>query len=56
MAGYQGRRLEWTSPGDAKIELWNRTAGPLHNGFSINWVPDPAKDTQHAARIAFSVR
>jgi hypothetical protein len=56
MAGYQGRKLEWTSTGDAKIELWNRTPGPLHSGFSINWAPDPEKDSQNAARISFTVR
>ena len=36
--------------------LWNAKPAPLHEGFTINWVPDAAKDTDGKARLAIEVK
>jgi hypothetical protein len=38
------------------ITLSNRQVGPLHDGFVLTWVSDPAKDPDGLARLSFDVK
>jgi hypothetical protein len=38
------------------MELWNRLEQPLHEGFAINWYPDPATDPDGKSRLKFTVK
>lgn len=53
---YQGKKIEFITSENAVMTLWNDHKAPLHEGFSINWVPDPVKDPTAKARLSFEVR
>lgn len=56
LAGYQGKRIEFSATENSRITLWNRTFQKLHNGFTINWSPDPEKDPDAESRLSFRIR
>jgi hypothetical protein len=54
--GYQGKELFFEASEGSRIELWNRHAQPLYEGFSINWYPDPEKDPEAKSRLSFEAK
>lgn len=56
VAAYQGKVLEFSATKNSRIELWCRLKQALHQGFSINWYPDPATDPTAKARLKFAVK
>jgi len=56
MAGLGDHRFEFEAGDGAAFEFWNKEAGPLSEGFSLLWKPDPAKDPQGKARLVMKVR
>lgn len=55
-AAYRGRRFIFTAGPDSVMTLWNAKEQPLHEGFSINWKADTAKDKDGKARLAIVVK
>jgi len=56
MAGLPGHRFEFAAGTGASFQLWNKEAGPLSEGFSLLWKPDPAKDPEGKGRLVLKVR
>jgi hypothetical protein len=56
IAAYQGKVIEFSASPHSRMELWNRRDQPLHDGFTINWYPDPATDPAGTARLRFEVK
>jgi hypothetical protein len=46
----------FTAGTGSAMDLWNAKEQPLHEGFSINWKADPAKDKDGKARLAIEVK
>lgn len=55
-SSYQGRRLIFTAAPNSAMNLQNSKAGPLHEGFTIVWAADTAKDPEAMARLAMEVK
>jgi hypothetical protein len=55
-AAYRGRSYVFTAGPNSAISLWNSGSKPLHEGFSINWKADAAKDKDGKARLAIEVK
>ncbi len=55
ISAYKGRKFEFIASQNSTIALSNEK-GPLHEGFEIQWLPDPAKDPQGKARLSLEVR
>lgn len=56
IAAYQGKVFEFAATPHSKLELWNRLEQPVHDGFTINWFPDPATDPDAKARLRIEVK
>jgi len=56
MAGYSGGRFEIAAGPGGVIELWNKDAGALYEGFTMGWKHDAAKDPEGKARLTFELR
>lgn len=56
IAAYKGKRLLFTAAPNSAMTLKNDKPGPLHEGFTINWLADTAKDTEGKARLAIEVK
>lgn len=55
-AAYPERRFEFTASPNSSFILQNDAAAPLHEGFTINWKADEAKDKDGRARLAIEVK
>jgi hypothetical protein len=55
-SAYQGKKFRFTTAANATMTLSNTNPGPLHKGFAILWLPDPAKDSGGKARLSFEVK
>jgi hypothetical protein len=55
ISSYKGRKFEFIASRNSTLALANEK-GPLHEGFEIRWLPDPAKDPQGKARLSLEVR
>lgn len=53
---YGGRKIHLTASPNSVMKLSNIKPASLSEGFSIQWSPDPAKDKDGNARLAFEVR
>ena len=56
MAGLPGHKFEFEAGAGATLQLWNKDAGPLSEGFSLLWKPDAAKDAEGKGRMVLKVR
>ncbi len=56
VGSYQGKVFEFAATKNSRMELWCRLKQPLHQGFSINWYPDPAKDPEGKSRLTLDVK
>lgn len=56
ISAYQGKRFVFTAAPNSSMTLWNPQSAPLHEGFSIHWSSDAAKDTEGKARLAIEVK
>lgn len=53
---YMGNDFVFKASPNSSLRLWNQGPGPLHQGFSLNWYPDPANDPENKARLHFTVK
>lgn len=56
ISAYRGKKIHFFSTPDCVMTLSNEKKAPLHEGFEIRWMPDPAKDPQGKARLSFEVK
>lgn len=57
VAAYKERRLLLMASTGSSIGLWNAKTAPLHEGFTLSWLPpDAAKDPKGEARLSIEVR
>jgi hypothetical protein len=56
MAAYKGKKFVFMASPGSSMNLASENTGPLHKGFAIVWVPDPAKDKDGKARLSFEVK
>lgn len=56
LSPYDGRGFEITASENSSMRLSNKQAGPLHEGFSLTWTADPAKDPEGKARLSIDVK
>lgn len=56
ISAYQGKVFEFAATPHSSMQLWNRLTQPVHDGFTINWFPDPATDPEAKARLKIEVR
>lgn len=55
-AAYQGRAFEFKAGTNAKMLVWARQEQEFHEGTTITWYPDPAKDPEGKARLTIDIR
>jgi hypothetical protein len=55
-SSYKGKKIHFFSSPECAMTLSNAKKAPLHEGFEIHWMPDPAKDAQGKARLSFEVK
>ena len=57
VAAYKERRLLLMASTGSSIGLWNAKTAPLHEGFTLSWLPpDATKDPKGEARLSIEVR
>ena len=56
MAGYEGRRFEFSTTAGASIIAENPAGKPLIEGLTINWRPEAGKDPEGKARLVVEIR
>lgn len=56
IAGYKGLRLELDAGENAAFEFSNRGEQALVEGFTLGWMPDPAKDPAGKGRVILRAR
>ncbi len=56
LSPYAEKCLEFTASQNSAITLSNSRVAPVHEGFSITWTADPAKDPEGRARLNLEVR
>lgn len=56
ISSYQGKKFEITATENSMMQLSNTTPGPLHEGFTVTWTTDPAKDLQNRARMEIVIK
>jgi len=56
LSAYQGKEFEVTASENSMMKIVPAGAGPLHDGFSLSWSADSAKDPQGQARLAVKVK
>jgi hypothetical protein len=53
---YDRKKVECTASENSLLTLSTEQAAPLHDGFSLTWVADPAKDPEGRARLSLDVK
>jgi hypothetical protein len=53
---YDERKFEFAASENSSMTLSGGPAAPLHDGFTVTWVADPAKDPNGKARLSLEVR
>lgn len=53
---YNGKRFLFRAAESSAITLWNDASAPLYEGFTLNWVADPAKDPDGKSRLSLQVK
>jgi hypothetical protein len=56
VSAYQGRKLLLIASTNSSMTLANEKTGPLFQGFSLNWLPDAAKDKEGKARLTIEAK
>lgn len=56
VGAYQEKVFVFEATKNSQMQLWCRIRQQFHQGFSINWYPDPATDPEGKARLTFDVR
>lgn len=56
IAAYKGNKIVVSASPNSSLTLSNTKATPLHEGFVIHWLPDPAKDPEGKARFNIEVK
>jgi hypothetical protein len=56
ISAYKGKKFLFIASENSAMTLWNSKVAPLHEGFTINWRPDPEKDKEGKARLSFEVK
>ena len=55
-SSYDEKKFEFAASPSSKMTLSGGPAAPLHQGFTITWLTDPAKDPEGKARLSFDVK
>ena len=55
-SSYDEKKFEFTASPGSKMTLSGGPAAPLHQGFTVTWLTDPAKDPEGKARLSFEVK
>lgn len=55
-SSYDEKKFEFTASPSSKMTLSGGPAAPLHQGFTVTWLADPAKDPEGKARFSFEVK
>ena len=55
-SAYDEKKFEFTAAQSSKMTLSGGPAAPLHEGFTVTWMADPAKDPDAKARLSFEVK
>jgi hypothetical protein len=53
---YPDRKILLNSSPNSSMSLFAPAAGPVYQGFTVQWTPDTAKDPEGKARLAINVR
>jgi hypothetical protein len=53
---FPNRKILLTASPNSSMILYGPAAGPVYQGFSVQWTPDTAKDPEGKARLAINVR
>ncbi|MEO7097906.1 MAG: hypothetical protein ABI162_00995 [Luteolibacter sp.] len=53
---YQKKKFDFVASPNSSMTLSNSGVQPLHDGFTVSWLPDPAKDPEGKARLSFQVK
>lgn len=57
VASYKDRRVQFIASPGSSMGLWNAKTAPLHEGFTLSWLPpDATKDPKGEARLSIEVR
>jgi hypothetical protein len=56
ISAYQNRKIEFFAAPNSSLTLASTAPAPLHNGFSLQWSADPAKDPVGKAKLAISIK
>jgi hypothetical protein len=56
LSPYQGKNFELAASPNSTMTFSNTKAGPLHEGFTVIWTADPAKDPKGAARMSIGMK
>ena len=55
-SSYDEKKFEFAASPGSKMTLSGGPAAPLHQGFAVTWLADPAKDPEGKARLSFEVK
>lgn len=55
-SSYDEKKFEFAASPSSKMTLSGGPAAPLHQGFTVTWLVDPAKDPEGKARLSFEVK
>lgn len=56
LSPYDEKKLEFTASANSAMTLAGEQAAPLHDGFSLIWMADTAKDPEGKARLTFDAK
>jgi hypothetical protein len=56
MVGYKERKLLFLASPNSSMKVSNEKGGALHEGFTLTWGPDAAKDPEGKARLSLQVK
>lgn len=55
-SSYDEKKFEFSASENSTMRLSGTLAAPLHEGFTLTWMADPAKDPDGKARLSFEVK
>ncbi len=55
-SAYDEKKCDFTASPGSTMTLSGSPAAPLHEGFTVTWKTDPAKDPEGKARLSFEVK
>jgi hypothetical protein len=56
IGAYQNRKIEFLAAPNSSLTLGYTAPLPLHNGFYLQWSPDPAKDPECKSKLTIRIK